>query len=105
MMYLYWILVSVYAVITTLIAMLITPVAVLFANTAGMPYDWRGALATRLPGSQDGAAWFCNEWVAQPYLMAAGTFSPHHLAAICMSIGRDVTAEFFGKRREGQHDR
>lgn len=69
-----------------------------FAESKGWPYDWRGALATVMPGSQDGDAAFCNEWVAAPYLKASGTFGPHHFCAICMSIGVDVTEQFFFER-------
>ena len=70
----------------------------LLAKTIGAPYDWRGALATRLPGRGASDAWFCNEWVAEPYLQTADTFGPHHLAAICMSAGENVTRKFFGDR-------
>ena len=70
----------------------------LLSETAGRPYDWRGALATRLPGNQDNRAWFCSEWLMYPYIREPATFGPHHLAAICMSIGRNVTAEFFKER-------
>lgn len=78
----------------------------LLAITEGWPYDWRGALATVLPGSQNDASAFCNEWVGSPYLKASGTFGPHHFAAICMSIGTDVTASFFStqKNNERRHD-
>jgi len=66
--------------------------------TNGQPYDWRGAWALFLPGSPDGRSSFCNKWVATPYLQAPGTFSPSQFCAICMSIGADVTAEFFRNR-------
>lgn len=66
--------------------------------TQGQPYDWRGAWATRMPGVENPDQWFCNEWVAFPYLQASATFGPHHLAAITFSIGRDVTVDFFGER-------
>ena len=68
------------------------------AQTNGAPYDWRGAWATRLPGSGDDSAWFCNEWVSAPFLQASDTFGPHHLASICLSLGRDVTQAFFLNR-------
>ena len=64
-------------------------------ETTGMGYDWRGALATCLPGAPDADRWFCNEWVGHPYLRGAETFGPHHFAAICLSLGTDVTEEFF----------
>lgn len=70
----------------------------LLGTTNGLPYDWRGAVATAFLGSQDRDRWFCNEWVAQPYLQAPATFGPNHFAAVCLSLGRDVTAEFFGAR-------
>ena len=73
----------------------------LMERTRGKPYDWRGALATRLPGGHNGDSWFCNEWVGEPFLRASATFGPHHFAAICLSIGRDVTREFFLARARG----
>lgn len=71
----------------------------LLARTQGQEYDLRGALATRLPGNDSSVRWFCNKWVSFPFLRAAGTFGPHHLAAICMSAGRDVTQAFFEERK------
>lgn len=71
----------------------------LLARTNGWPYDLWGALATVLPGSQSDAAFFCNRWVGTPYLRAAGTFGPHHFAAICLSIGKDITTDFFSSRK------
>ena len=68
-------------------------------HTAGMKYDWRGAVATVFLGSQQTARWFCNEHVSAPFLRASGTFGPNHLTAICLSLGRDVTAEFFESRK------
>lgn len=70
----------------------------LLAQTRGAKYDWRGALATCLPGSPQAGRWFCNEWVGQPFLKAAATFGPHHFAALCLSLGQDMTAEFFRSR-------
>lgn len=69
------------------------------AETVGAKYDWRGAVATVFLGSQQTACWFCNEWVAAPFIRASGTFGPNHFAAICLSLGRDVTAEFFESRK------
>lgn len=69
----------------------------LLDRTHGQPYDWRGALATVLPGKPQAGRWFCNPWVSWPFLGAAETFGPHHLAAIALSIGRDVTREFFSQ--------
>ena len=70
----------------------------LLEKTRGQPYDWRGAIATRFPSTPQAGAWFCNEWVAEPYLQASSSFGPHHLAAICMSAGRDGTHSFFWDR-------
>ena len=64
------------------------------AKTNGQPYDWRGAIATAFLGSQDDARWFCNEWVGAPFLKASATFGPHQFAALALSLGRDVTADF-----------
>jgi hypothetical protein len=66
--------------------------------TVGMPYDSRGALATCLPGSPDADKAFCNQWVGHPFLKASATFGPHHFAAICLTIGKDITKEFFASR-------
>lgn len=70
----------------------------LLLQTAGMPYDWRGALATCLPGSPAADSSFCNRWVGEPYLKASATFGPHHFAAICLTLGNDFTREFFRSR-------
>ena len=71
----------------------------LLSHTKGQPYDLRGALSTLLPGSPSDNAWFCNRWVGTPYLKAAGTFGPHQFAAICLSIGKDITSDFFSSRK------
>lgn len=71
----------------------------LLDRTKGWPYDLRGALATLLPGRPSDKAYFCTRWVSTPFLQAAGSFGPHHLAAICLSIGRDITTDFFGSRQ------
>ena len=68
------------------------------ATTLGHKYDIRGAIATVFLGSQDNDRDFCNEWVATSFLKAPGTFSPSQFAAICLSIGQDVTEEFFANR-------
>ena len=68
------------------------------ATTLGHKYDIRGAIATVFLGSQDNDRDFCNEWVATPFLKASSTFSPSQFAAICLSIGQDVTEEFFANR-------
>lgn len=67
----------------------------LFSRTNGLPYDWRGAVATVFLGSEDRTRWFCNEWVGEAFIRSSATFGPHHFAAICLSLGRDVTEEFF----------
>ena len=67
----------------------------LLDETEGWPYDLLGAMATVLPTRQAGRRYFCSEWVAAPFLRSPHTFGPAQLAAITMSIGRDVTHEFF----------
>jgi hypothetical protein len=67
--------------------------------TRGMPYDWRGALATCLPGSPDANSAYCNQWVGRPFIEASQTFGPHHFAAICLSLGKNVTTKFFESRK------
>ena len=69
----------------------------LLAATEGMPYDLLGAVATVLPTRQSGTRYFCSEWVGAPFLKSPHTFGPAHLAAITMSIGSDVTEEFFAR--------
>lgn len=65
------------------------------------PYDWRGAWALFMPGHFS-HGWFCNASV----LACAGfktpkNFSPAQFAAICFSLGRDVTADFFKQPQGG----
>lgn len=70
-----------------------------FACHDGEKYDLRGALATRLPGVGASDRWFCNEADgASVGLAEPDTFGPHHFAAICMTLGYDVTQNFFGGR-------
>lgn len=69
-----------------------------FAAHRGEPYDWRGALATRIPGHSQAGAWFCNQAVAAPFLKEPQTFGPHHFAAITFSLGVDWTEQFFAER-------
>jgi hypothetical protein len=64
-------------------------------HTKYAPYDWRGAIATCMPGHENDNSWFCNEWVAYPYLKSSSNFGPHQLAAICLSMGTNVTFDFF----------
>jgi hypothetical protein len=71
-----------------------------FERHAGAPYDWRGAVATVLPGHDRSNEYFCCEAVgASVGLMTPQAFTPAQFAAICMSIGRDITAEFFNPTR------
>ena len=70
----------------------------LLVQTDGETYDWRGAFATCMPGSPASPHGFCNAWVGYPFLKASATFGPHHFAAVCLSLGRDVTQDFFRSR-------
>lgn len=70
----------------------------LLVMTNGAAYDWRGALATVILGSPKSGRWFCNQWVGSPFLKAPASFGPHQFAAICLTLGVDVTKEFFGAR-------
>ena len=67
--------------------------------TEGMPYDWRGAIATVFLGSEDPEAYFCNEWTGEKHIVGSANFSPSQFAAIALSLGRDVTQEFFKQRK------
>lgn len=71
----------------------------LLSVTHGDKYDIRGAIATVFIGSPERGKWFCNQWVGEPFLKAAQTFGPNHFAAICLTLGTDVTQEFFNERR------
>jgi hypothetical protein len=69
--------------------------AVWFADHDGEPYDWRGALATVLPGHAS-TGYFCNEAVGASVGMATPQcFTPAQFSAICFSFGRGVTSKFF----------
>lgn len=68
------------------------------AKMRGKKYDSRGAVASVFLGSQDPGREFCNEHVGAPHLLAAGTFSPSQFAAICLTLGTDVTEDFFKAR-------
>lgn len=62
----------------------------------GEPYDWRGAVATVLPGHKRDGEWFCNEALgASIGFLYPETFGPHQFAAIALTLGKDVTTEFF----------
>lgn len=70
-----------------------------FYEYNGEGYDLRGALTTVLPGRHESDRWFCNEACAasvgikEPHL-----FGPAQYAAIAMSLGSDVTNDFFTPR-------
>jgi hypothetical protein len=70
----------------------------LLIRTDGEPYDFRGAFATIMPGSPRSPHGFCTSWTGYPFLQAAATFAPNHFAAICFSLGADITDEFFRSR-------
>lgn len=71
-----------------------------FAEHDGQPYDLRGALATVLPGSGSPSRWFCNEAVAASVgFREPQIFGPAQWAAICMSLGTDVTRQFFERQK------
>lgn len=62
----------------------------------GDAYDIRGALATVLPGKGSSDRWFCNEAVgASVGLLHPETFGPNQFAAIALTLGTNVTMEFF----------
>jgi hypothetical protein len=65
------------------------------AIQAGVRYDKRGALATMLPGKEDAHKVFCTEAVLAPYVRAPHYYSPALGLSLCLSVGRDVTADFF----------
>jgi hypothetical protein len=70
----------------------------LLARTEGHGYDMLGAVSTALLAGQREDKWFCNEWVAHPFLPSAYIFGPAQFAALCASQGRDVTEQFFKDR-------
>ena len=60
-----------------------------FAEHEGQGYDWRGAVATCLPGRGSPDRWFCNEAVgASVGLVNPETFGPHQFAAVAVSLGQ-----------------
>ena len=64
-------------------------------------YDLRGALATVLPGSQYADRWFCCEAdLASVGFQEPQLFGPAQYTAIAMSLGRDVTDDFFKGRQK-----
>lgn len=67
-----------------------------FESHEGDAYDIRGALATVLPGTSSPDRWFCNEAVgASVGLICPETFGPNQFAAIALTLGTNVTMEFF----------
>lgn len=72
----------------------------LLSETYGVPYDLFGALATVIPTRQNKKQFFCTEWVAFPFLQSPHIFGPAQFAAITLSIGKDVTEQFFADRGE-----
>jgi hypothetical protein len=71
----------------------------LLAQTEGAPYDMLGAISTALLIGQRGDRWFCNEWVAHPFLRSSYIFGPAQFAAVCASQGQDITEQFFKERQ------
>lgn len=70
-----------------------------FVLHEGAPYDWLGAWATVMPGHH-GKGFFCNEAVAASVgLLDPFIFTPSQFAAICLTLGRDVTSEFFNPQQ------
>ena len=53
-------------------------------------YDVRGALATMLPGREDGGKVFCTEAVLAPFVKAPHYYTPALGLSLCLSIGREV---------------
>jgi hypothetical protein len=60
-----------------------------------MRYDSRGALATMLPGKQDAGKVYCTEAVLTPFMEAPHYYTPALCLSLCLSIGTDVTQDFF----------
>jgi hypothetical protein len=72
-----------------------------FVEHDRLPYALLGAIATVLPGTVQAGRKFCNQAVGESCgLVEARTFTPAQFAAICLTFGRDVTADFFKQRGE-----
>lgn len=70
-----------------------------FEAHRGQRYDTRGALACLLPGKGQADRWYCTESVAASVgWQTPDAWCPAEWAAITLSIGRDVTRDFFGAR-------
>jgi hypothetical protein len=72
----------------------------LLSETYGAQYDLFGAFATVFPTRQNKKKFFCTEWVAYPYLQSPHIFGPAQFAAITLSIGQDITEQFFAGRSD-----
>ena len=68
--------------------------------TLGHPYDVRGAIASALPLFKPSPTrWFCNEWVAAPFIEESWQFGPASTVALAITAGGfDVTEPFNQKR-------
>ena len=71
-----------------------------FDKHNGEKYDYRGAFVTWLPAQwSQKNTWFCNQAVAASVdFKSPEIFSPSQFAAIALTIGNDVTEEFFRKQ-------
>ena len=71
----------------------------LLSETRGMEYDKRGALASAIPlpfFQEDENRWYCNEWVAYPFLRGAGIFGPAQFICIIVNLGAaEITDSFW----------
>jgi hypothetical protein len=74
----------------------------LFLLTQGHGYDVRGAIASAVPlFKPSGSRWFCNEWVACPFVQESWQYGPASTAILAITAGgTDVTDQFFGERRK-----
>jgi hypothetical protein len=69
-----------------------------FADNEGSRYDVRGVLATLLPGSEQPERYHCTGAVAASVgFLTPDHWTPAQWASICMSLGKDVTAQHFNK--------
>lgn len=73
----------------------------LFFQTSGDGYDWRGAIGSALPiFKPSDTRWFCNEWVAHPFVHESWQYGPASTAALAITAGgTDVTEQFFNDRK------
>jgi hypothetical protein len=68
------------------------------AIACGTLYDKRGALATMLPGRHSEDKLYCTEAVLSPFVRAPHYYTPAMGLALCLSIGTDITQDFFKGR-------